>query len=158
MNEELKKDGTLELEIRREFPFPRELVFEAWTNKDHLSKWMGANPDINLALTEVDATEGGKYRFGFNEKDCLDDICYVHGKYLEISRPKKLVFTWVSETPVEDANVETLVTVEFFETETGTEVLLTHRRFATEDSCEEHRLGWEGSFKKQLSFFKGKLT
>lgn len=157
MSTELKKGGTLELEICREFPFPRDMVFDAWTNKDHLSKWMGPTPEITLALTEVNARKGGSYRFGFGEKDCSDGISYVHGEYLEISRPDKLVFTWICEPPLEEAGIETLVTVEFFETETGTEVVLKHQRFATEDACEKHRFGWEGTFTKQLRYFEGKL-
>ena len=157
MNAKLKTDGTIELEVRREFPFPRELVFDAWTNKEHLSKWMGPTPDINLTLTEVDAQKGGSYRFGFDEKGCSDDISYVHGEYLEIIRPEKLVFTWIWEAPPEEECVETLVTVEFFETQTGTEVVLTHQRFATDESRDKHLWGWEGTFDKQLRYFEGKL-
>ncbi len=148
MTAEFKKDGTLELKIRREFSFPRELVFEAWLNKDHLARWMGPTPDINLVFTEVDAREGGTYRLGFQEKGCSDSTSYVHGEYLEIIRPEKLVFTWIWEEPLPEAGVETRVTVEFFETETGTEILLTHQKFMDEDSLERHNQGWCGTFDK----------
>jgi uncharacterized protein YndB with AHSA1/START domain len=145
---ELKKDGNIELELRRRFPFPRKMVFEAWVNKDHLVKWMGPTPDINLAVTEIDAAVGGSYRFGFEERNCSDGISYVHGEYIEISPYDKLAFTWIWEAPLEEAGVETLVTVEFFETDSGTEILLTHQRFATEEACEKHRMGWGGTFDK----------
>ncbi len=138
----------MELKIRREFPFPRELVFEAWVNKEHLAKWMGPTPDINLVLTEVNTKEGGAYRFGFQEKGCSDDPSYVHGEYIEINHPEKLVFTWIWEDPLPEAGVETLVTVEFFETESGTEIFLTHQKFMDEESCEKHNHGWNGTFDK----------
>jgi uncharacterized protein YndB with AHSA1/START domain len=152
MSAELKKDGTLELTITREFSFSRELVFEAWTKKKHLQKWMGPTPQINLSLAEVDFKEGGTYRFGFEEKDCSDKTSYVHGKYLEITLPEKLVFTWVWEPPLEEANVETLVTVEFSETEKGTKVVLIHQRLMDEASCERHRSGWNGTLDKMANF------
>ncbi len=148
MSAELKNDGTLELKMRREFPFPRELVFDAWLNEEHLAKWMGPTPDINLILTEVNAKEGGAYRFGFQEKGCSDDPSYVHGKYIEINHPKKLVFTWIWEPPLPEAGIETLVTVKFLETETGTEILLTHQKFMDEESLERHDQGWCGTFDK----------
>ncbi len=148
MNAELKEDGTLALEIRREFPFPRELVFEAWLNKDHLAQWMGPTPDINLVHTEVDAQQGGSYRLGFQEKGCSDSTSYVHGEYLEIKHPEKLVFTWIWEEPLPEAGVETLVTVEFFATKDGTQILLTHQKFMDEASRERHDHGWRGTFDK----------
>ncbi len=153
MTAELKEDGTLELVIRREFPFPRELVFEAWLNKDHLAKWMGPTPDINLVHTEVNAKQGGTYRLGFQEKGCSDSTSYVHGEYLEIIRPEKLVFTWIWEEPLPEAGIETLVTVEFSETKTGTEILLTHQRFMDEASRERHDQGWQGTLEKLRTHF-----
>lgn len=152
MTAELKKDGTLELEITREFSFPRRLVFDAWTKKEHLRKWMGPTPQINLALADVDFKEGGIYRFGFDEKECSDSTSYVHGEYLEIIPPSKLVFTWIWEAPLEEANIETLVTVKFSETEKGTKVVLIHQRFMNEDSCERHRSGWNGTLDKMEKF------
>ncbi len=148
MTAELKEDGTLELTIRREFSFPRELVFEAWLNKDHLAKWMGPTPDINLVHTEVNAKQGGTYRLGFQEKGCSDSTSYVHGEYLEIIKPEKLVFTWIWKEPLPEAGIETLVTVEFSETKIGTEILLAHQRFMDEASRERHDQGWCGTFDK----------
>lgn len=152
MSAELKKDGTLELKVTREFPFPRGLVFEAWTKKEHLQKWMGPTPQINLSLAEVDFKEGGTYRFGFEEKDCLESTCYVHGEYLEITPHEKLVFSWIWEPPLDEANIETLVTVEFSDTEKGTKVVLTHQRLMNEESCERHCSGWNGTLDKMANF------
>ncbi len=152
MSGELKKDGTLELEITRDFFYPRELVFEAWSNKEHLYKWMGPTPQINLALAEVDFREGGRYRFGLEEKDCSANTSYVQGEYVEITPPEKLVFTWIWEPPLEEAYIETLVTVRFYEIENGTKVVLLHQRLMNQESCERHRSGWSGTLDKMAVF------
>jgi uncharacterized protein YndB with AHSA1/START domain len=143
---ELKKDGTLELEIRREFPFPRDLVFETWINEEHLSRWMGPTENITMAVVEVDAREGGHYRLGFQENG--EPLKIVHGVYETIRRPEKLVFTWIWEPPMPDAGIETLVTVEFIETPGGTDIILKHERFVSKEVCELHYQGWSGTFDK----------
>lgn len=154
MTAELKKDGSLELKMRRKLPFPRELVFEAWLNKEHLMKWMGPTEDINPGFVEVDPQPGGKYRFGFDEKGCSDERSYVHGEYLTIERPTKLVFTWIWEPPLPEAGVTSVVTVEFFETDDGTEMILTHQKFMDAESCEKHRTGWSGTLDKLENYLK----
>ena len=69
MSAELIEDGTIELEIRREFPFPRELVFDAWVNEDHLYKWMGPTDEITMADIKVDAREGGAFLMTYCHPD-----------------------------------------------------------------------------------------
>jgi len=145
---ELKKDGTLELTIKRTLPFPRELVFEAWLKKEHLLKWMGPTQDINLGFIEVDPQPEGRYRFGFDDKNCLDQRSFVHGEYLKITSPSQLVFTWIWEEPLPEAGVVTLVTVDFLEVDNGTEMTLTHQKFMDQESCEKHRAGWTGTLDK----------
>jgi uncharacterized protein YndB with AHSA1/START domain len=143
---ELKKDGTLELEIHREFPFPRDLVFETWVNEEHLSRWMGPTESITMAVVEIDARVVGTYRFGFQESG--EPLKFVHGVYQIILRPEKLVFTWIWEPPMPDAGIETLVTVDFLEITGGTKILLKHERFASREVCELHSQGWSGTFDK----------
>ncbi len=148
MTAELTKEGTLELTIKRTLPFPRELVFDAWLNKEHLLKWMGPTQDINLGFIEVDPSREGHYRFGFDDKNCADQRSFVHGKYLKITAPSQLVFTWIWEEPLPEAGVVTLVTVDFIEVENGTEMTLTHQKFTDHESCEKHRAGWTGTLDK----------
>ncbi len=139
-------DGSPELEIRREFSFPRDLIFETWVKVEHLRRWMGPTEDITMAVVEVDAREGGSYRLGFQESD--EPLKIVHGVYQIIHRPEKLVFTWIWEPPMPDAGIETLVTVEFTETPGGTAIVLRHERFASREVCELHYRGWNGTLDK----------
>ena len=63
----------------------------------------------------------------------------VSGAYLEIDRPRKLVFTWAG--PLTN-HVETLVTVELDPLGDETELVLTHARLPTTTIVEGHTRGW----------------
>jgi len=47
------------LEIRRMFAAPREKVFEAWTQREKLEKWMCRFPHNETRYTAVDVRPGG---------------------------------------------------------------------------------------------------
>ncbi len=145
---EIKSNGSAELQIRRKLAFPRQLVFDAWIKKEHLVKWMGPSKEITLGFVEIDAVPNGKYRFGFDDKNCSDTRSYVHGEFLKIDSPSQLVFTWVWEDPLPDAGALTLVTVDFFEVDDGTEIILTHQRFKDKESRHRHNIGWAGTLDK----------
>jgi uncharacterized protein YndB with AHSA1/START domain len=61
-----------------------------------------------------------------------------HGEYLAIQPPSLLSFTWISR-PTEHR--PTVVTIEFREQGTGTELVLTHRGLPPK-AVEGHRKGW----------------
>jgi uncharacterized protein YndB with AHSA1/START domain len=70
----------------------------------------------------------------------------VVGEYLEVDRPRRLVYTWSWEgEPAEMAGSErTLVTVEFHDDDGLTRVVLTHAGFAGERVRDMHVHGWSG--------------
>lgn len=146
MSAELKADGKIELKIRREFPFPRGLVFDAWVNKDHLYRWMGPTDEITMEDIKVDAREGGAYRMTYCHPD--NDRDTVYGIYRTFKRPEKLVFTWIWEPEADGEEIETLVTVDFIKTSSGTEIILLHQKFASQESCDHHNKGWNGCLDK----------
>ena len=61
------------------------------------------------------------------------------GEYLEISRPYRLVFSWISPFSIEGSTV----TIDFTELDDGiTEIDLKHVRFIDEEARSDHEGGW----------------
>ena len=111
-------------------------VFDAWLDPDSLKKWMRPGPGMTVPRVTVDARVGGKYLIVMANPD--REIPH-HGEYEVIDRPKRLVFTWVSE-PAGDS----LVTVEFAKvSDTRTRVVLSHEKLPSAQSRDGHRDGWE---------------
>ena len=124
------------LVVRRQIAVPRERVFEAWLDSESLAHWMRPGNVTHTTVT-VDARVGGGFRIlmqGRPDGDCDDH----HGEYLAIEPPSLLSFTWISK---HTDDRPTVVTIEFHEVGTGTELVLTHRRLPP-TAIEGHREGW----------------
>lgn len=132
----------LQLVIERTFDAPRDLVFQAWTDKEHMVKWWGP-AGFTIPLCEIDFREGGRYRACMREPDGTDHI--ITGVYQEINAPEKLVFTWAWEEDGVPGH-EMLVSVDFAADGDKTHLTLTHTGFENEESREGHNQGWCSSF------------
>jgi uncharacterized protein YndB with AHSA1/START domain len=69
------------------------------------------------------------------------DPVYVHGRFLEICEPEKLVYTWKWENALDEMQ-ETRVTVTFADAAGATELELTHEALPQITICLLHRAGW----------------
>ncbi|GII54970.1 activator of HSP90 ATPase [Planotetraspora thailandica] len=78
--------------IVRRLDAPRELVFRAWTDPDHL-QWFGQTgaPGERQPAT-VDLRVGGAWRVHMIENEHRSYV--TGGVYREIEPPEKIVFTW----------------------------------------------------------------
>ena len=89
------------------------------------------------ATVSVDPRVGGGFRIMM--EGGADGDCDEHrGEYLAIEPPSLLSFTWNSPAT---GLTPTVVTVEFHERGTATELVLTHRRLPAK-AVEGHRKGW----------------
>jgi uncharacterized protein YndB with AHSA1/START domain len=103
--------------FRRRFNAPARLVFEAWTEPEHLLRWRRPR-GFDLVVCEVDLRVGGGYRFVHRAPDGGRHASY--GQYREIERRSRLVSTFVydaapatevlDEVTFEETNGTTLVT------------------------------------------------
>ena len=78
-----------EIVMTREYDAPRELVWKAWTEAEHLTKWWG--PDgFTTTIHEIDVRPGGMWRFIMHGPDGTD---YPNrAVYREVSPPARLTY------------------------------------------------------------------
>ena len=131
------------LQVRRTFAATREVVFRAWTDPEWFSQWFGgANTSIPRA--ELDVRVGGDYRVEWETEERNGSL---FGRYLEVERPERLVYTFCWEG-LGTAVAPTQVTVEFHDRGAETEVVLTHERQPSQRAQDFHQRGWTTSFDK----------
>lgn len=79
-----------EFVISRTFDAPRDLVFRAWTEPQHLSRWWGPRI-MTTSACELDARPGGAYRITMRSPE--GEEYPMKGVFREIVRPERLVMT-----------------------------------------------------------------
>jgi len=131
--------------VRRTYNVTREKIFTAWTKPDLVKQWFSPTEDIATPVVEIDLRVGGRYRVGFL-KSGEEQIGFVTGEYREVQVPEKLVYTWQWDEPHQYAGCDTLVTVEFLDQGSATEVILTHEGISDHTVREHHTMGWNGAF------------
>lgn len=104
-----------------EIAAPPEIVFEAITDPDQLSKWWGDGDTYRADQWEIDLRIGGKYRSSGKGKDGVP--FEVHGEYLEIDPPRALTQSWVASFGTE---VSSVVRWELQPTGSGTRLKVVH--------------------------------
>lgn len=77
-----------EFVISRVFDAPRELVFDAWTRKEHLDQWFGPK-GCRIVGGNLDLREGGTYHYGMQMPD--GNVMWGKWVFREVRRPEKLV-------------------------------------------------------------------
>jgi uncharacterized protein YndB with AHSA1/START domain len=123
--------------VQRHFAVPRERVFQAWLDSESLAHWMAPrSAGFTHATVAVDPRVGGGFRIVMEGRP--EGGVEHYGDYLAIEPPSLLSFTWISRNTDDRP---TVVTVEFRERGTGTDVVLTHRGLPAR-SVEGHRRGW----------------
>jgi uncharacterized protein YndB with AHSA1/START domain len=125
--------------LTRRFDVSPERLFDAWLDPNIASRWLFTAPNSEANETEIDARVGGRWRIS----DRRGGAAYVgHGEYLEIDRPRRLVFTFGMPrfSPVFNR-----ITVEIAADGAGSILILTH-----EDVPERDRaglgMGWSDMF------------
>src|SRR5829696_9492351 len=115
-----------ELTISRVINAPRELVFEAWTNPQHVAQWWGPEGFTNT-IHAMSVRPGGVWRFVMHGPDGTDYPNKI--VFQEVVRPDRLVYRHAGEGETEDVKFHTTVT--FDEQEGGKTRLTLRMVFAT---------------------------
>ena len=125
------------LRISRHFDACPERVFDAWLDPATAGRWLFSAPNGEMVKVDIDARVGGHFRFVDRREG--EDVEHV-GEYLEIDRPRRLVFTFaVPKYSVQ----QTTVSIDIVPVGSGCELHLLHEGVLPEwaDATQE---GWGG--------------
>jgi len=125
---------TTVLVVSRRFNTAPACVFDAWLDAESVPQWLFATPGGVMEKIEINPRVGG----GFVIAERRGELLATHfGTYLEIDRPRQLVFTF----GVDPDSPPTRVTVEIVARGAGAELTLTHEGVWAE-YAEQTRAGW----------------
>jgi uncharacterized protein YndB with AHSA1/START domain len=122
--------------VRREIAAPAEDLFDAWLDAESLGSWLRPG-GTRETRAEMDPRVGGTFRIVMVN----DESSTVHaGTYLEIDRPRRLVFTWSSPST---RFRESIVTVIFQPSSNSSTVVEIHQvGLPDEEAQKSHYAGW----------------
>lgn len=115
----MKADPVL-VRVTRRFSASPERVFDAFLDPEKAGRFMFATPTGQTVRAEIDPRVGGAYNF--TDRRDGEDVEHV-GRYLEIDRPRRLVFSFSVDGFATDAD---RVSIDIIPLETGCELTLTH--------------------------------
>ena len=125
-----------DLTVTHSFRHPAERVFDAWLDPAVAKRFLFATPEGEMVRAETDARVGGRFVFTDKRPD-MGEVEHT-GEYLEIDRPRRLVFTFA--VPQFDPGV-TRVEADVTPTAGGGEVRLTQRD-TPDEWVEPSKMGW----------------
>lgn len=111
----------LVVRVTRWFPHEPETVFAGWLDPATVRRFLFTAGEDPLRRCDIDAREGGT--FIMTDRRPEGDVEH-HGRYLEIDRPRRLVFSYGVPSVAADQDVVTLV---FTGTDGGCAVTLVTR-------------------------------
>jgi uncharacterized protein YndB with AHSA1/START domain len=135
---EAERSTATQLHLEKILVVPKERVFAAFVDAEQLRRWWGP-AGFTVERLRFDAVEGTEYWIAMQPPD--GDAFHVRGAFRAVEAPRRLSFTFAYEEPDPD-DQETLVTLTFESTDSGTRVILDQGPFKTAARLDLHRDGW----------------
>jgi uncharacterized protein YndB with AHSA1/START domain len=131
--------STIPIVVGRRFDQPAERVFDAWLDEASAKKWLFATPTGRIVKAEIDPRVRGRWTI----VDRRDGQDATHtGEYLEIDRPRRLVFTFAVDK-YQRLKADR-VTIEIVPQRADCELTLTHDMDAQHaEFAERTAKGWK---------------
>ncbi|UHA75404.1 SRPBCC family protein [Paenibacillus sp. 481] len=150
--------GSKELVITCEIHAPREIVFQAWSETEHLKHWWGPK-GFEISVKHLDFRAGGSFHYSMQAPDGSQ----MWGKfvYQEIKAPEKIV--WNNCFSDEAGNIVRSPFSDLIPLEIRNEVVLSDNDGTTQltlcsrsiNATEEERSFFEGMFESMKQGFGG---
>jgi uncharacterized protein YndB with AHSA1/START domain len=147
-------DAPRPLTITRDFNAPRERVWRAWTQPDAIIRWHGPM-FYPAAEVSADVRVGGAWRACLKSDNVEDAVLWQSGRYLVVTPPERLEFTFAWETPNHEdgPGVQTHVIVRLEQLANGvTRMHFSQTGFLSVKSALSHSAGWSGTFDRLAEF------
>jgi uncharacterized protein YndB with AHSA1/START domain len=126
----VERKSDREIVVTRTFDGPARIVFEAWTKPELLKRWWAPKSfGVTLLSCEADVRVGGKYRFVFGHPASPQPMEFF-GKYLEVIRPSRLV--WTNEEGAEGGQITTVT----FEEKGGKTLLVMSDLYPSKEALD----------------------
>jgi len=126
MQNEKSSTADRELKISRLLNAPVALVWEVWTNPDHIKNWWGPNGFTNT-ITKMEVKAGGEWDLVMHGPDRID---YINKSvFREVIEHKKIVYEHISDPKI-------LATIEF-ESRGNTTFISWHMLFESKEAFIE---------------------
>jgi uncharacterized protein YndB with AHSA1/START domain len=131
-----EKKAHRDLRVTRRYRASPARVFDAWLDPAVARQWLFATALRPLAHVEIDARMRGS--FCFVDRQEAADVTRYTGEYLEITPPRRLVFTLCMAK-----HVETRVTVELVPLAKGCRLTVLHEK-VPRDHADHMHARWTG--------------
>ncbi|MEZ5829895.1 MAG: SRPBCC domain-containing protein [Dongiaceae bacterium] len=140
-----------ELVITRIFDAPRELVFRAWTQPEHIVRWLSPR-NFTCISAKTDVRVGGAYRAGIRSTEGKEN--WMRGIYREIVEPERLVFSFAWEKEGEQGR-ENTITISLADVGGKTRMTFRQAFFETAENRDDHNKGWSSCFDSLEKYLAG---
>ena len=138
----IKEPADRVLVIERVFDAPRKLVFDAWTQPEHIAKWWGPR-GFKSTVLRSELRPGGAYRIHMLGPD---GDHWTQGVYREVVPPERLVMvgSW-ADAQGNPTRPETTLTLIFEELAGKTRLTLHNAIFESTTARDMHQSGWSSA-------------
>ena len=124
---------------------PPEAVYAAWSDPAQLASWFGPQ-GVKSEIMAFDLSLGGAYHLVMHgQQDYV-----LKGTFTAIEPPEHLAFTWRWEA--EEAET-TQLDVSLRAAGKGTELVVVHSGFLTDESRGNHEQGWRATWPRLDDLF-----
>ncbi len=150
----LASPGERQLVITRTIDAPRELVFQAWTEPQHLVHWWGPR-GFTTPVCEMDVRPAGGFRITLRSPE--GEEYRIKGVYHEIVAPERLVYTNGWDEAGRPGG-ESLVTVTFADYDGRTKLTILTEFASVADFETFKRMGVVEGWGESLDRLEGHLA
>jgi uncharacterized protein YndB with AHSA1/START domain len=136
--------------VIRDFDARREVVFDAWTTPEIVSRWLLGPPGWTMPVCEIDLRVGGKFRWRWRS-EAGAEFGFV-GEFREVVRPSRIVHTELYD-PGDvggDMGEECLVTTVFAHVSGATRQTMTIHYQSKADRDAALRTGMTGGMEQSF--------